>query len=84
KEIGIRSFAQWSPAERNAFERITPLVAITHPENWSAADKRSLRELSRAKGGACEAGFARRLGQHRPLLLALRRCCRQRAGAASS
>lgn len=84
KDIGIRSFTRWSPAERNAFERIAPLVTIADPENWSATNKRLLRDLLRAKGGAREAGFARRLGQHRPLLAALRRCCRQRAGAGSS
>lgn len=77
KDLGIRSFARWSPAERYAFERIAPLVAITGPENWSAADKRSLCTLLRAKGGAREADFARQLGQHKPLLAALRRACRR-------
>ena len=76
QDIGVRSLAQWSRAERHAFERIAPLVAIADPGNWPAAEKRSLCALLRAKGGECEANFARQLAQHSSLLAALRRACR--------
>lgn len=76
KDIGIRSFAKWSPAERKAFERMAPLVAIAGPGNWPAAERRALRAMLRAKGGAREVDFAWQLGQHKPLLNTLRRACR--------
>jgi hypothetical protein len=78
KDIGIRSFRRWSAAERVAFKRIAPIVAIVDPEEWTTTAKRSLRDLVRAKGGTCEVEYARRLCQHEPLLAALRRACRHR------
>ena len=77
KNIGIRFFDKWSSSEQSAFKRIAPIVAIIDPEHWSAAAKRSMRELLRAKGGDCEAGYARLPRQHEPFLDALRRACRR-------
>jgi hypothetical protein len=77
RDVGIRSFAGWSAAEKNAFRRIAPIAASTNPKNWSAPAKRSMRELLRAKGGHSEAGYARLLSQHEPFLAALRKACRR-------
>lgn len=76
RDIGIRSFDRWSPSEQDAFTRIAPFAASIGPGNWPAAAKRSMRELLRAKGGGCEAEYARLLGQHELFLSALRKACR--------
>ena len=77
KDVGIRSFAGWSAAERSAFRRIAPIATAANPKIWSADAKRSMRELLRAKGGDSEAKYARLLGQHQPFLAALRKACRR-------
>ena len=76
RDLGIRSFANWSAPERTAFRRIAPIVASVSPERWSADARRGMCELLRAKGGDCEAKYARLLGQHQPFLSALRKACR--------
>jgi hypothetical protein len=78
-DLGIRSFAGWSAAERRAFERIAPIAAAANPKNWSKEAKRSMRELLRAKGGDHEASYARLLGLHKTFLVALRKACRRAA-----
>ena len=77
RDLGIRSFGSWSASERNAFKRIAPIVAAAKPGNWSTDARRSMRELLRAKGGDCEARYARLLGEHKPFLTALRKACRR-------
>jgi hypothetical protein len=77
KDIGIRSFDGWSAPERSALKRIAPIAAAADPGNWSGNDKRSMRELLRAKGGDYEARYARLLSQHETLLAALRNACRR-------
>jgi hypothetical protein len=76
KDIGIRNLDRWSAAERHGFEKIAPIVAAATPSEWSAAEKRSLRELLRAKGGDNEARYAQLLGQNVKFLAALRKACR--------
>ncbi|MCP4299398.1 MAG: hypothetical protein GY783_02330, partial [Gammaproteobacteria bacterium] len=86
RDIGIRSFDSWTASERRGFRQIAPIAAAANPKDWSADAKRSMRELLRAKGGDCEAKYARLLSQHELFLSALRKACRQadvRIGAVS-
>jgi hypothetical protein len=78
-DLGIRSLSGWSAPERRAFEGIAPIAASTKPRDWPPEAKRAMRELLRAKGGECEAEFARLLGRHQPFLTALRAACRRAA-----
>jgi len=76
RDIGLRSLHQWSPQERRAFIRIAPIVAAVSPATWSNDDKRSLRELLRAKGGNKEARYAMLLSKNDTLLKSLIKTCR--------
>lgn len=77
RDIGIRSLHNWSSSERHAFNQIAPIAAAGSPENWPDVAKRSMRELLRAKGGDCEAEYARLLCRHKLFLTALRGACRR-------
>ncbi len=76
-DLALRSVSSWSQQERRALERFAPIVALTRPTSWHAADKRALAELIRAKGGACEADYARRLSRHALFFAALKDHCRK-------
>ena len=80
RDIGMRSVRNWSAAEIVGFHRIAPLVAAAKPADWPAEAKRSMRAILRAKGGECEAGFARLLARHRYFLSDLRKRCRRADG----
>ena len=77
RDIGMRSVRNWSAAEKDGFHRIAPLVAAAKPADWPAEAKRSMRAILRAKGGECEAEFARLLARHRHFLSDLRKRCRR-------
>ena len=65
--LGARTGA-WSPAERLAFRRWAPLVSILPGvKAWSAAEKRALATVIRAKGGRRESDFVRLFDAHRKL-----------------
>ena len=54
-----------SAGERLAWERWSPLVLILPGvERWSAADRRALVRVVRAKGGRRESEFLRRFDRH--------------------
>ena len=70
--LGVRSTAGWSPGERLWWGRWSPLVmALPGVARWSAANKRSLVQVVRAKGGRRESDFVRLFDAHRPLRRAL-------------
>jgi hypothetical protein len=77
RQLGIRGMQGWSRNERRAFTRMAPFIASANPGDWPDADRRSMRDIARAKGGACEAHFARLLGDHGLFLAALRKACRR-------
>ncbi|HTO50568.1 MAG TPA: hypothetical protein VML91_23230 [Burkholderiales bacterium] len=66
--LGLRSLDGWTPGERLAWERWSPLI-LTLPgvSRWSAANRRSLTRIVRAKGGRSESEYAARFNAH-PLL----------------
>jgi hypothetical protein len=64
----VRSLAGWTPGERLAWQRWSPLI-LTLPwvSRCSAANRRALVGIVRAKGGLSETDFLRRFNAH-PLL----------------
>lgn len=75
--LGLRSLSSWSTSERRAFNAIAPIVATADPGAWSVVDKRTMRELLRAKGGKAEARYAELLCEHDKFLNTLRKTCRR-------
>ncbi len=65
---GLRSLAGWTPGERVAWQRWSTLM-LTLPgvSRWSAANRRALVGIVRAKGGISETDFVARLNAHRLL-----------------
>jgi len=76
RDLGLRSVSAWSASEQSAYGRLAPVVAATRPAAWPADAKRSMRKLLRAKGGPCEAEYARLLSEHDHFLSELRASCR--------
>jgi hypothetical protein len=68
---GLRSLRACSATERAAWEPLSPLVALLPLERWSAAERRALALLIRAKGAPSEREYVRRFGQHEKLQRAL-------------
>jgi hypothetical protein len=72
--LGVRSFAGWSRAERDAWRRWAPLTLILPGlARWSPAERGALVEVVRAKGGRRESDFVRRFDGHRRLRAAIRK-----------
>jgi len=69
---GVRSLVGWTPGERLAWQRWSPLV-VTLPgaARWAAADRHALAVVIRAKGGPSEADFLARFRAHPRLARAL-------------
>ncbi|MGH7354862.1 MAG: hypothetical protein ACRELS_09845 [Candidatus Rokuibacteriota bacterium] len=77
RALGVRDVAAWPVEERRAFERMA-LVAALVPDlaRWPSPDRRALLSLMRAKGGASEWEYARRLNRRTRLRRALERLAR--------
>ena len=74
KRLGVRSISGWSPGERLAWERWSPLIlALGDVERWPAEDRRALVRVVRAKGGRRESDFVRLFDGHRRLRRAMLR-----------
>ena len=72
KVCGVRSRKGWSPGEQLAWRRFAPLVTcLPGLARWSAAQRRALVTVIRAKGGRRESDFVRAFDAHRPLRRAL-------------
>jgi len=68
RSLGVRGWTRWSADERWAFAQLSlPIALIPDLDRWSAGDRRRLVEVVRAKGGASEAEYVRRLCAHRRL-----------------
>ena len=66
--LGMRSQKSWSAGEKLAWRRWSPLVLILPGiERWSAAEKRALVAVVRAKGGRRESDFVLLFDRHRKL-----------------
>ena len=72
--LGAPSRSRWTEGERLAWHRWSPLVLVLPGiSNWTAAEKRALVEVVKAKGGRRESEFVRLFDRHRRLRDALRR-----------
>jgi hypothetical protein len=70
--LGVRSMDTWTPAERLAWERWSPLVlCLPGMERWSPADRRAMVAVVRAKGGRRESDFVNLFDGHRRLRSAI-------------
>ena len=77
KLLGVRSFKGFTKGERLWWERWSPLVlALPGVRRWSAADKRALVMVIRAKGGRRESDFVRRFDAHTKLRAAVLKLAR--------
>jgi hypothetical protein len=66
--LGVRSMRSWSPGERLAWKRWSPLVLLLKGvKRWSPQNKRALVRVVRAKGGRRETDFVRLFDGHRLL-----------------
>jgi hypothetical protein len=71
---GVRGWQRWPPAQRLWWRRWAPLVSILPGvARWSAADRRALVAVVRAKGGRRESDYVHLLNGHAKLRAALRR-----------
>jgi hypothetical protein len=70
--LGVGSRRGWTEGERICFTRWASVVAaIPGVATWSAAERRALAEVMRAKGGRHESDFVLRFDAHRRLRHAL-------------
>lgn len=78
--VGLRSTRNFSRGERQAWERWGPLVVcLEGVERWTAAQKRALVNVIRAKGGRRESEFVRLFDAHRRLRGAILRLAAEEA-----
>jgi hypothetical protein len=69
---GLRSLRGFTPSERLAWRRWSPFVlALPGVARWSAADRRAIARVVRAKGGRRESDFAALFATHPRLVRAL-------------
>jgi hypothetical protein len=63
--LGVPGWRRWPVSEREAFERLAPLVRLL-PEvkRWPATDRRALAQVLRAKGGRRESDFVAAFDGH--------------------
>jgi len=74
RTLGVRSVRAWSAGERLAWRRWSPLACVLPGiARWTAAERRALVGVIRAKGGRRESEFARSFDRHRRLREAVRR-----------
>ncbi|MFO1328961.1 MAG: hypothetical protein U1F56_16500 [Rubrivivax sp.] len=72
RALGLTSLAGFSAAERQAWRRWAPLLAMLPLDRWSATERADLVALVRAKAARSEAGFVRAWQRHPKLDAALR------------
>jgi hypothetical protein len=71
--LGVPGWRRWPGPEQVALERLSPvLVLIPDLAQWSPAEKRSLVQVIRAKGGKSEAAYVGLLREHHRLARSLR------------
>ena len=79
---GLRSPRDLTPGERVAWDRWAPVVAVLPGvARWSAAERRALAAVIRAKGGRSESEFVRAFDAHGKLGQAIARLARSGPGA---
>jgi len=81
RALGAGVWRRFRPDERRAFAAWAPVVlALSGLARWSAAERRALVQVIRAKGGRRESDFVHRFDAHRRLRRALVRLAERGAG----
>jgi hypothetical protein len=63
--LGVRRLAGWTTGERLWWRRLAPLIdTIPRLDRWTAADRRAVVRVIRAKGGRSEIDYVRLLDAH--------------------
>jgi len=70
---GSAALRPWTLGERQALQRWAPLVLLLGVERWTAADRRALVAVIRAKGSLRESDFVTLFDRHRRLRAAITR-----------
>ncbi|MBL8728317.1 MAG: hypothetical protein JNM25_07805 [Planctomycetes bacterium] len=73
KLCGVRGVRRWPAAEALWWRRWSPLILLLGVDRWTAAERRALVAVVRAKGGRRESDYVRRLDAHKQLRAGLRR-----------
>jgi hypothetical protein len=74
ERLGLSSMKDLSPAERLAWRRWAPLVAVLPGlDRWSLRDRKALARVVIAKGGRRESDYVRAFDAHHRLRAAIRR-----------
>ncbi len=72
KLLGVRSTARFTQDQRLWWKRWSPLVVLlSGVKRWSAANRRALVDVIKAKGGKSEIDFVQKFNRHKPLQRAL-------------
>jgi len=71
--LGVKDVRAWSADERLWFERWAPVLACLDVSRWTAAERRALAAVIRAKAGRRESDYVRLFDRHRRLRRELRR-----------
>ena len=53
----VTSWRDWSPAQREAWRRLAPVLALLDLRGWRADERRALPQLARVKGGRSERDY---------------------------
>jgi hypothetical protein len=67
RSLGVRNARSWSTDERLWLERLAPVLACLDVARWTAAERRALVAVIRAKGGRRESDYVRLFDGHRRL-----------------
>jgi hypothetical protein len=60
--LGVENWESWGCADRQALERLAPVLALIEDlKDWPARERRSIVSLVRAKAGPRETEYLRRL-----------------------
>jgi hypothetical protein len=73
RHAGLASLRGFTPAQREAWRRLAPLLVLLDLGRWRPDERRALADLARAKGGRSERDFVMRYAAHPKLDAALRR-----------
>ena len=73
RHAGWASWRGFTPAQREAWRRLAPLLVLLDLDRWSMDERRALADLVRAKGGRSERDFVERYAAHPRLDAELRR-----------
>ncbi len=77
RALGVTGIDRWPEGERRSFHQLSVVAAMVKDlATWSAAERKALLGVLRAKGGRRERAYARRLARHARLGAALRAMAR--------